>query len=56
MSGLSFAQAFSGTAWRVVLFETEFGRVWQVRLGLTALTFALAAFTLRKTRCDGGFS
>src|SRR5712671_4781946 len=45
MSGLSFAKAFSGTAWRVVLFETEFGRVWQVRLGLTAVTFALAAFT-----------
>ncbi|MEY2492891.1 MAG: copper resistance protein [Verrucomicrobiota bacterium] len=46
MSGLSFAKAFSGTVWRVVLFETEFGRVWQVRLGLTAVTFALAAFTL----------
>jgi copper resistance protein D len=46
MSGLSFVKAFSGTAWWTVLFETEFGRVWQVRLGLTAVTFALAAFTL----------
>jgi copper resistance protein D len=46
MSGLSFAKAFSGTAWRAVLFETEFGRVWQLRLGLTVLTFALVAFTL----------
>src|SRR5580765_7337335 len=33
MSGLPFAKAFSGTAWRTVLLETEFGRVWQVRLG-----------------------
>ncbi len=46
MSGLSFVKAFSGTAWWTVLFETEFGRAWQVRLGLTAVTFALAAFTL----------
>jgi putative copper resistance protein D len=43
---LSFAKAFSGTAWRTLLFETEFGRLWQVRLGLSAATFALAAFTL----------
>jgi putative copper resistance protein D len=46
MSGLSFVKAFSGTPWRTVLFETQFGRVWQVRLGLTAVTIALTAFTL----------
>jgi putative copper resistance protein D len=46
MSGLSFVKAFSGTAWWTVLFKTEFGRVWQVRLGLIAVAFALAAFTL----------
>ena len=34
MSGLSLAHAFSGEAWRAVLFQTDFGRVWQLRLGL----------------------
>ena len=48
ISGLSLAKAFSGSAWRTLLFETEFGLVWQVRLGLTAVTFALAALTLMK--------
>jgi copper resistance protein D len=42
MSGLSLTNAFSTTAWRTVLFETEFGRVWQLRLGLIAVAFALA--------------
>jgi putative copper resistance protein D len=54
MSGLSFAKAFSGTAWRTLLFETEFGRVWQVRLGLSAVTFALAAFTLAQDQMRRG--
>ncbi len=54
MSGLSFAKAFSGTAWRTLLFETEFGRVWQVRLGLSAVTFALAAFTLTQDQMRRG--
>jgi putative copper export protein len=40
MSGLSFANAFSGTAWRTVLFETGFGHVWQLRLGLIAAASA----------------
>lgn len=48
ISGLSFAKALSGPAWRTLLFETEFGVVWQVRLGLTAMTFAVAASTLGK--------
>ena len=42
MSGLSFVNAFSATAWQTVLLETEFGRVWQIRLGLIAVAFALA--------------
>jgi putative copper resistance protein D len=43
MSGLPVASAFSSTAWRTVLFETEFGRVWRLRLGLVALALALIA-------------
>ena len=43
MSGLSLTNAFSTTAWKTVLFETQFGRVWQLRLGLIAVAFALVA-------------
>jgi copper resistance protein D len=43
MSGLPFKNAFWATAWRTVLFETQFGRVWQLRLGLIAAAFALVA-------------
>jgi putative copper resistance protein D len=43
MSALSLANAFSAMAWRTVLLETEFGRVWQIRLGLIAVAFALVA-------------
>jgi putative copper resistance protein D len=43
MSGSLLTSVFSTTAWRTVLFETEFGRVWQLRLGLIVVTFALAA-------------
>ena len=46
MSGLSVTRAFSTTAWQAVLFETEFGRVWQLRLGLIAVAFALVALGL----------
>jgi putative copper resistance protein D len=46
MSGRSFANAFSGTAWRVVLFETGFGRVWQLRLGLIAVAAVLTGLRL----------
>lgn len=46
MSGLSFANAFSGTAWRTVLFETGFGHVWQLRLGLMAAAAALVGLRL----------
>ena len=53
MSGSSLMNAFSATAWRTVLFETEFGRVWQLRLGLTAVTFALAASGLVQDEVRG---
>jgi copper resistance protein D len=43
MSGLPAMQAFSTTAWQMVLFETKFGHVWQLRLGLIVLAFALVA-------------
>jgi putative copper resistance protein D len=41
MGGLSFKNVFSAAAWRMVLFETQFGRVWQLRLGLIAIMFVL---------------
>jgi len=44
MSGLPM-RAFSVAAWETVLFETNFGRVWQLRLGLIALAFALVAIS-----------
>jgi len=43
MGGLPLARAFSEGAWRTVLFETDFGRVWQLRLGLIAGAFSLVA-------------
>jgi len=33
MSGLPPMRALSTTAWQMVLFETKFGHVWQLRLG-----------------------
>ena len=50
MSGLSFATAFSGTAWRTVLFETGFGHVWQLRLGLIAVAAALIGLRLTQAQ------
>jgi putative copper resistance protein D len=43
MNGLSLTNAFSPTAWQTVLFETQFGRVWQLRLSVIAVVFALVA-------------
>jgi putative copper resistance protein D len=43
MSELSLKNALSATAWGTVLFETQFGRVWQLRLGLIAAGFPLVA-------------
>src|SRR5436309_13709069 len=43
MSGLPAMRAFSTTAWQVVFFETKFGHVLQLRLGLIVLAFPLRA-------------
>jgi putative copper resistance protein D len=43
MSGFPLTDAFSRTAWGTVLFETEFGRVWQIRLILITAAFVLIA-------------
>ena len=43
MSGLPLTNVFSVTAWPTILFETQFGRVWQLRLGLIAALFVLVA-------------
>jgi putative copper resistance protein D len=50
MNGLPLMRAFSTTAWQAVLFETEFGRVWQLRLGLIAVAFVLAALGFAQAR------
>lgn len=50
MSGLPPMRAFSVAAWQAVLFKTNFGRVWQLRLGLTALAFALIALGLARAQ------
>jgi copper resistance protein D len=50
MSGLRLTDAFSTTAWRAVLFETEFGRVWQLRFALITAAFALAALRLAQVK------
>jgi copper resistance protein D len=46
MSGLSLKNGLSPAAWQTVLFETQFGRVWQLRLGLIVAVFALVASAL----------
>jgi copper resistance protein D len=50
MSGLPLKSAFAATAWRTVLFETQFGRVWQLRLGLIAAAFVLVASALAQVK------
>jgi copper resistance protein D len=50
MSGLPLKSAFAVAAWRTVLFETQFGRVWQLRLGLIVAAFALVATGLAKVK------
>src|SRR6266403_1423889 len=50
MSGLPLTRAFSTTAWQAVLFETEFGRVWRLRLGLITVAFVLAALDFAHDR------
>jgi putative copper export protein len=48
MNGLSLENAFSATAWQTVLFETQFGRVWQLRLGLIVMAFVLIVSALAR--------
>jgi putative copper resistance protein D len=50
MNELSLKDAFSTTAWQSVLFETQFGRAWGLRLGLIAATFVLVASALAQTQ------
>jgi len=50
MGRLPLAHAFSGEAWRMVLFQTDFGCVWRVRLALIAAGFALVIFGLAQTK------
>jgi putative copper resistance protein D len=54
MSGLAFTNAFSARAWRPVLVETQFGRVWQLRVGLIAVAFALVASGLAQDEVRRG--
>jgi len=41
MNELSLKNALSAPAWRAVLFETRFGRVWQLRFGVIVAAFPL---------------
>ncbi len=50
MSGFPLTRAFSTRAWQAVLFETEFGRVWQLRLGLIAVALVLVALGFAQPR------
>ncbi len=50
MSGSSLGDALSGNAWRMVLLQTEFGRVWQLRLGVIGLALALVAVGLLRKK------
>ena len=50
MSELSLKNTLSATAWGTVLFETQFGRVWQLRLGLIAAGFPLVASALARVK------
>lgn len=50
MIGSPLKNSLSATAWRTVLFETQFGRVWQLRLALIAALFVLVAARLKKIK------
>ncbi len=50
MSGLPLKNIFSASAWGTVLLETQFGRVWQLRLGLIATAFVLVASALAQVK------
>jgi copper resistance protein D len=50
MSGLPLKNTFSASAWETVLLGTQFGRVWQLRLGLIAAAFVLVASALAQVK------
>ena len=50
MSGLPLMRALPMTAWQAVLFQTEFGCVWQLRLGLIVVALVLAALGFVKAQ------
>jgi putative copper resistance protein D len=50
MSGLPVTNTFSASGWGTVLLETQFGRVWQLRLGLIATALVLVASALAKVK------
>jgi putative copper resistance protein D len=50
MSGLPLKNTFSASAWGTVLLGTQFGRVWQLRLGLIAGAFVLVASALAQVK------
>jgi Putative copper export protein len=50
MSELSLKNALSTPAWGVIMFETQFGRVWQLRLGLIAAAFVLVVSALAQVK------
>ena len=50
MSGLPVKNTFSASGWGMVLLETQFGRVWQLRLGLIATAFVLVASALAQVK------
>jgi putative copper resistance protein D len=52
MNELSLKDVLSTTAWQTVLFETQFGRVWQLRLGLIAAAFVLVASALAQIQAS----
>src|SRR5262249_4003966 len=43
MSELSFKNALSATRWGTVFVQTQFGRVWQLRLALITAAFMLVS-------------
>jgi copper resistance protein D len=50
MSDLSLKSALSMAAGGAVLFETQFGRVWQLRLGMIGAAFVLVASGLAQAK------
>jgi copper resistance protein D len=50
MNGVSLKNAFSATAWWTVLSETQFGRVWQLRLGVMVAAFPLICLCLAQVK------